>query len=310
VNEKPPEPVLDVATPEAALGWRFTHDAMACTFELLLVASDARYAAQAARAATDEIDRLERELSRFVPTSDIARINSAAPGEFVPVSIETIECLSVASAVHAATDGAFDVAFRSPARRGGDAAAREPLLALDPARHAVAPRRAGVTLDLGGLGKGYALDRAAAVLREWHIPAALLHSGQSTALAFGQPAGGQLWRVGLRAPQDATGALATVELCDAAVSGSGQALHGLHVCDPRTGTPVAGGRAAWSLAPSAALADALSTAFLVLDEAGVQAAVAALPDTTAIRWQAHTAGGLVWHGGTPGARLIPAAARP
>jgi len=58
------------------------------------------------------------------------------------------------------------------------------------------------------------------------------------------------------------------------------------------------------------LADALSTAFLVLDEAGVQAAVAALPDTTAIRWQAHTAGGLVWHGGTPGARLIPAAARP
>ncbi len=309
MSRRPP-PALEIASPAAAPLRRFAHDAMACTFELFLVASDARYAAHAARAATDEIDRLERELSRFIPTSDIAHINRAAPGEFVPVSIETVECLTLASQVHAATGGAFDIAYRSPARRIPAHATGPPLLTLDPTRHAVAPRCPGVELDLGGLAKGYALDRAAAVLREWHIAAALLHSGQSTALAFGRPADGTPWRVGLRAPDAADRTLATVELHAAAVAGSGQALHGLHVRDPRTGAPVAAGRAAWSLAPTAALADALSTAFLVLDEAGARAAVAALPDTAALRRRPKGPAAVVQCGNAPGAQLVPPAARP
>lgn len=246
--------------------FRFTHDAMGCSFGLELVMDDERWARHAARAAFDELDRLEQLLSRFIPHSDIARINRLAPGTALRVAPETVECLQLAAALHAATGGAFDVAYRSRPTEAGI-----PPLVFDPQVHAVGVQVAGVELDLGGLGKGYALDRVAALLREWGVAAACIHAGQSTVAALGQPAGAAGWRVALRDPDDAERTVATLSLVDQALAGSGQRLHGAHIVDSRTGQPVAAGRAAWAVAPNGAQADALSTAFMVMTEAEIAA---------------------------------------
>jgi len=246
---------------------RFSHDAMACTFELYCPAefSDAQSAAQS---AFNEIDRLEALLSRYVPHSDIARIGALQPGQSVRVSVETVECLQLADQVYTASGGIFDVAFRS--RRETQLAP----LVFDPRARAVGVQ-ARVDLDLGALGKGYALDRALAVLREWRCASALLHAGQSTALARGT------WQLALRSPDNST-TLAALALTDAALSGSGQRLHGGHIVDPRTGAPGNRYAAAWALAPSAALSDALSTAFMLLPPETVRDLCAQWADVSAI----------------------------
>ena len=262
---------------------RFSHDAMACTFGLAIVGDDARYAQQAAQAAFDEIDRLEQILSRFIPHSDISRINDLRPGESARVSVETIECLQLAARLYSETAGAFDIAFRSARDTSpGDGDSRVPPLVLDPASRAVGVQAEGVLLDLGGLGKGYAVDRTVATLREWGIDAALVHSGQSTAFGLGHPPGGESWRVGLRRPDEEQEALGTVDLCDCALSGSGQLLHGQHIIDPRTGRPAEAAQAAWALSRSAARSDGLSTAFMVLSAEEVAGLCGRSDDASAI----------------------------
>jgi thiamine biosynthesis lipoprotein len=127
-------------------------------------------------------------------------------------------------------------------------------------------------VDFGAIGKGYALDRMAAVLAEWDLPAALLSGGESTVLALDPPPGADGWTVGIRDPwrqsrgrlwrPDET--LGSVVLRRCAFSGSGTAENGPHILDPATGRPVTGRPAAWAAAPGAAEADALSTAFMVM----------------------------------------------
>jgi thiamine biosynthesis lipoprotein len=137
-------------------------------------------------------------------------------------------------------------------------------------RTAAAP----IDLDLGAVGKGYALDAALAVLRDWEIGNVLLHAGTSTALAEGPgppgPGEGRGWPVGAGAGPDGTAGPGRVLLLKRALSGSGTEVKGPHVVDPRTGRPAAGHRAAWASHPSAAASDALSTAFLVMSTAEVE----------------------------------------
>jgi thiamine biosynthesis lipoprotein len=254
---------------------RFEHDAMACTFALYLPGGDARYAQSAAQAAFDELDRVEQLLSRFIPHSDIARISALEPGQSVRVSPETIECLQLAAEVYTATSGAFDIAFRC--RRAAPAAP----LVFDPTARAVGVQAARVSLDLGAIGKGYAVERVVAVLREWGLKSALVHSGQSTAYALGAPPGGASWRIALRSP-DQSAALGALDLTDAALSGSGQLLHGGHIVDPRTGQPADRYGATWAIAPSAALSDALSTAFMLMPPGDVRELCAHWPGVSAI----------------------------
>ena len=268
--------------PPGAPSHRFDHGAMACTFELQLWGSEKRYCQQAAWAAFDEVDRLEQLLSRFIPYSDIGRINSAQPGQSVPISPETAECLQVAAEVSTATEGAFDIAFRS--RAVWRAANRQPgpVLAFDPNAHAVYTLTPGVDLNLGAIGKGYAVDRAVAVLREWNITAGLASSGQSTVLTFGRPPEGDAWSLKLRDPQCHETTIGTVALDAGALSGSGQLLHGEHIVDPRTGRPVALGHAAWSIAPTAVVADALSTAFMLMSADEIAALCVRMTGVSAI----------------------------
>lgn len=230
----------------------FTHEAMATTYTLSLVEADAAYARQAAGAAFEELDLLERRLSRFIESSDISRVNRLAAGRSTVVALETYECLEIALEMNRRTSGAFDVTYASAGRGPNER------LVLDAADRTVLAACEGVVVDLGGIGKGFALDRMAALLREWDISTALLWSSTSTVLAFGP----RSWPVEFGAADDRR----RVELREGAFSGSGTAVRGLHIIDPRTGRPARRRTRAWATAPTAAMADALSTALIVMSE--------------------------------------------
>jgi len=242
------------------------HRAMATMFEIFIAQADQAAARGAAEAAFVEIDRLERLLSRFMPYSDISRINAAEPGKAVVVEIETAECLQAARRMWERTDGAFDVTAGSPPRgRGEKAAAGMNRIAIDADAMSVSRLDAGVRIDLGGIGKGYALDRAADLLGEWGVRNALLHGGTSTVRAIGHRPGRDGWQADLRSPSDDQAALGAVMLRDCSFSGSSTA-QSRHIIDPRTGKPVDAGRAAWAIAPDATTADALTTALCVMHD--------------------------------------------
>jgi len=210
---------------------RFSHAAMATVFEVHCVHADARYAAQAAQAAFDLVDRLEQELSRFVGNSDISRINHLAAGQAARVSPSTMECLQIAWHVYGLTGGAFDVSIGSGLQR----------LELDPDEFAVHAGEGGASVDLGGIGKGYAVDRMAEVLEEWEIPRALVHGGYSSVLALEPPAEGSGWALTLSAPGPGDGrVLARMAARRQAFSASG-VRKGDHILDPRTGRPADSG---------------------------------------------------------------------
>ncbi|HSD65086.1 MAG TPA: FAD:protein FMN transferase [Vicinamibacteria bacterium] len=249
---------------------RFAHAAMATVFEVHCAHPDARYARQAAEAAFDLVDRLEREQSRFVANSDVSRVNALAAGESARVTPSTMECLEIAFRLHVLTDRAFDVSIGTGLDR----------LELVPDAFAVHARDGGARLDLGGIGKGYAVDRMAEVLDEWDIRRALVHGGFSSVLARDAPPERDGWPLTLSAPGPADGAiLARISARQLAFSASGTRKGG-HILDPRSGHPVREGAAWVALAcrgegdadaglpdaarSPAAVAEGLSTAFMIL----------------------------------------------
>lgn len=243
-----------------------SHAAMATVFEVRSAHPDATYARQAAHAAFELVDRLEQELSRFRPNSDISRINQLRGGQSARVSPETMECLVIARHLFDLTDGAFDVSIGSGLER----------LELDPDAVAVHSRGEGVRLDLGGIGKGFAVDRMAALLEEWGLERSLVHGGWSSVVALEPPPERDGWPLTLRAPARAARLLERLSARQRALSASGT-QKGEHILDPRSGRSVAGG-AVWVGVPRsreeghspAAVADGLSTAFMVLPAARIE----------------------------------------
>lgn len=190
-------------------------------------------------AAYAEVSRLEGLLSTYIPESEVSRLNAAAGGPAVPVSAELWELLEASSRAWAASGGLFDPTYASsPAARGFGR------VRLDAGgRRVVLP--AGARLDFGGIGKGYALDRAAAVLRERGVRRALLNFGGQT-LALGR------WEVETPAGRYA--------LEDASAAASADAQRPGHIVDPASGAAVRTPATAVVIHPSAAEADAWSTA--------------------------------------------------
>ena len=250
---------------EDALLHRFAREAMSTTFEIVVRGAEKEYARQAARAAFQELDRIEKELSRFISYSDVAQINRLRAGESVRAGIATLECLRLAQQVHDETGGAFDVTYLWRAARSHPSLATGPSpLSINEPDHSVGVMADGVIVDLGAIGKGYAVDQITALLRDWSIEEALVHSGESSAFALGS------WSVAIRDPERQEEILGRVQLRDRSLSGSGLLLHGAHIIDPRTGRPAEGKRGTWALAPSAAASDALSTAFMVMSPSEVE----------------------------------------
>jgi FAD:protein FMN transferase len=243
----------------------FRHEAMATHFEIIIAGHSEAYARQAAAAAFLELDRLEGELSRFVESSDIARANRLAFGGTLVIGDDTLECLLLAAGVAEATQRAFDPAYGS--ERRPELPDGAPAFTLDPDAHVLTSQAARLHLDLGAVGKGYALDRLAEVLADWKVGSVCLNSGGSTALALDNPPSEAGWPVGLGEGD----ARREILLTRAALSGSGLAVKGSHLIDPRIRGPAARTLRAWASSPGAAVADALSTAFFVMSDAEVAA---------------------------------------
>ena len=131
-----------------------------------------------------------------------------------------------------------------------------------------------IEFDLGAIGKGFALDRMAEELSDWNCPAFLLIAGGSSILAGLPPPGTQGWSVGLGEDNSET----RCQLSKCSLSGSGIAVKGKHIVDPRTGQPAEERPRAWALAPTAAVSDALSTAAMVLSESELAVCLAGQTD--------------------------------
>jgi FAD:protein FMN transferase len=255
---------------------RCSHEAMATVFEVHAVHPDKRYAAQAAHAAFDLVDRLEGELSRFRPNSDIGRINGLAAGESTGVSPSTMECLVIARHMFDLTEGAFDVSIGTGLQS----------LELDPERFVARATAVGVQIDLGGIGKGYAVDRMADLLEEWGLDRALVHGGVSSVLALEAPAGQAGWPLTLSDPASPSSVLASLSVRQTALGASGMRKAG-HIVDPHSGEPARGRRAAWVAVPrpaasepsapaereprAATVTDALTTAFMLMRLEAIEA---------------------------------------
>jgi thiamine biosynthesis lipoprotein len=246
---------------------RFSHEAMATVYEVYTVHADREYAAQAAQAAFDLADRLERELSRFLPNSDITRINHLDEGESTRVSQSTLECLVIARHMFDLTRGAFDVSIGTGL----------PSLDLDTDESVVRATAQGVRIDLGGIGKGYAVDVMAELLEEWDLQTTLVHGGFSSVLALDPPAPHDGWPLTLSDPGAPSRVLARLSVRQTALGASGLRKRD-HIVDPRTGEPVRRRRAAWVAiarppvpARAAAVTDALTTACMLLSAQDVEA---------------------------------------
>jgi FAD:protein FMN transferase len=235
----------------------FNHHAMATQFQARIADEEKNYAAQTAQAAFALADELESRLSRFHANSDIAQIAQLAVGGKLRLSEPAFACLEIAKRMEAVTRGAFCVS--AAALQSQPAPPRWTLL-----KEQFSLRCDGGKLDfdLGAIGKGFALDRMAEVLREWNCPAFLLVAGGSSILAGEAPAGAAGWSCGLG--DDHSPRRFRLKQCS--LSGSGLAVKGKHIFDPRTGKPARRQNRAWALTETAAESDALSTACMVLDE--------------------------------------------
>lgn len=274
---------------------------MGTVLEIAIEGLESQPAARALDELYDEALRLDRMLSIYDPESQISRINRTAGHGIQRVDPEVVELLKLSVAYSELTRGAFDVTIGPLVDLWSEAAGRNewPTAAeLASARRLVGAKKistvsgdgvsiagAGVKIDLGGIAKGYALDRMLPLLERRGIESALLSFGQSSSWAVGAPAGSPGWRLLVRGPEG--GFAGVITLRDQALSASGSQgqlfeIDGRrygHIIDPRSGEPLTRARQAVVVAQRAALAEALSLALLVLDAEVGLALVASLPDS-------------------------------
>ncbi|HEY0706487.1 MAG TPA: FAD:protein FMN transferase [Polyangia bacterium] len=312
----------DPFSPAASTGdpdgyWvHLSRSAMACRFEITIPA-ELSHRLDAARAALDGVDALEEQLSVFRDTSAVSAINRDAHEAPVPIDDDLFALLRRCADWSTATDGAFDITAGPLSRTWGflrregripTEAEIEAALAITGMGHVhleesrdesggaatalqtVRFDRPGVSLNLGAVGKGHALDVVAGGLARGGVETALLSAGSSSFLALGNGPTGDGFRVGVRDPFDHKRRYGTLTLagCALGVSGAGEQFFEVggrrygHILDPRRGWPVEGRALAVVVARTAAEADALATAFFVAGADLAQRYIARHPDVSAL----------------------------
>lgn len=276
---------------------RCSRRAMATTFEVAFPVGSLPDPLAAAEDALDLIDALEDQMTVYRDHSEVSRLNQTAASEFVEVERGLFDLFSRCAAWTRETDGAFDVATGALTkawgfyRRDGAVPPAAELVAamratgfrhvaLDDRRSAVKFRVPGLELNLGAVGKGYALDCAATLLRtKWNVRSALLHGGGSSVYAIGvPPRESRGWPIRLKHPTAPEESLGVVRLSNAGLGTSAATFQFFeykgrklgHVLDPRSGWPATGTASASVVAPTAAEADAMSTAAFVAGAPGAE----------------------------------------
>ena len=276
--------------PSAGITVRLTTRAMACDFSVIMNPGPTEQIEAAGR-ALDAIHAAEAWMSIYRENSQFSELNRKAAEAPLQLRGDMFELLQTAQHLHHATDGAFDLATgaltrlwracrleqRIPSQNEIGAALEisgMQHLSLNSQKNSVAFNRPGLLLDPGAIGKGFALDDAALQLMQTeHAPQSfLLHGGHSSLKAIGPHNGHAGWPIGIGNPLFTEQRLGTLLLCDKAMATSGSNIQFYrhegrrygHILDPRTGWPVDGMLSVTVLAPSAAVADALSTAFFVM----------------------------------------------
>ena len=260
--------------------------------------------------ALDLIEELESQLTVYRDDSEVSRINTTAHDGPVEVEPRLFGLLQQALALSRETGGAYDVTsgalseawgfVRGPKRVPAPEMLAEARtrtgwhhLRLDPECRTVAFDREGIRINLGSIGKGYAIDRVVERIRAYPWPtSALVHGGRSSLYALGSPPGrfGGRWEITLYNPFRPESPLGVFALRNRALGTSGAAFQQFvadgrvygHIIDPRTGEPAQGPASVTVLAPSAAIADALSTAFYLLGPIAAAAYIDEHPEIGAV----------------------------
>ncbi|MGH9341205.1 MAG: FAD:protein FMN transferase [Acidobacteriota bacterium] len=270
---------------------RLTRRAMACEFEIFIAASQ-RQKVDRVMQALDEVNALERQMTVFSQDSEISLINRQAHECPVEVEERLFDLLSLGLHLYGETRGAFDMTALPLSRCWGFLARQGKVpsaveienalssvgsqhIQLDRQNRSIFFQHPNLQLNLGAIGKGYALDRAARILDSAGIGNALLHAGHSSLLALGNSSDERSdgWQVSIRHPRSPQESFASLRLHNQGMSTSGSGeQHFLyndkrygHLIDPRTGYPAEGNLSTTVLAPTGAEADALSTAFFIMN---------------------------------------------
>ena len=294
----PPAPARAVTASRLSMGSTLTLTAWTADEPAVTRAFDEVFA---------EFTRLERLMSTWIPDSDVSRVNREAGVRAVPVSAEVREVLKTARQMSEWTGGKFDVTFGALSglwkfdhdQDGvipdmGEVRRRLPLIdyraiQIDDPAGTVFLSRKGMSMHLGGIGKGYAIDRGAAILRRRGVRDFMIHSGGD--MYVGGMKDGRPWRLGIQDPRGAAARIfAEVALSDGALSTSGdyertfmkngRRFH--HILDPATGEPARGCRSVTIVSNRAILADGLSTGVFILGPDAGMALIERLPDVEAV----------------------------
>ncbi len=261
-------------------------DHMGTYVSITVAAPESPEVLAAVQAGFAEVERLEQLLSEWRPDSQVSLVNRRAGEAAVAVDPELFEVARRAHRISRLSGGAFDVTFQAlgglwdfkaaqPHLPDPDEIARRVKLVdyrqvvLDPEARTIFLKKKGMAMGLGGIAKGYVVDRVSAVLAQRGFPDHLVIAGGDLYAAGTR--GDRKWRIGVRHPKH-RGIHATLELQDAGVATSGNYekfffLDGVryhHLLDPKTGRPARGVSSVTVIAPSAAEADAWATALFVL----------------------------------------------
>lgn len=250
-------------------------DAMGGSFSIIAYGPDAYKLRAAAEAAGEEVRRLEQVMSNYIADSEWSQINRDGSKGPVRVSAETVDLIQACKNYHRLSGGTFDISvgplmkvwgfYKGTGRLPHRAEVREALqrvgsdmIEIDAKARTVRFQKSGMEIDPGGIGKGFAVDRAAAILREYGIDTALISAARSSIMALGAPPNESGWRVQIRDPKDAAKIAQEVVLRDESMSTSGNyekffyaagKLYS-HIMDPRTGFPAQGMLSVSVIAPA------------------------------------------------------------
>jgi thiamine biosynthesis lipoprotein len=245
-----------------------------------------RFIHRAIKKAFLEIERIEGLLSKYKTNSDVSRINNYSGRGTTEVNPETITVIARSLEFSRLTKGAFDVTVQPmAAQRAGFTNIK-----INEQDKSVFLAKPEMTLDLGGIAKGYAVDKAVAILKEERIKSALVNAGGDI-YAFGSPQESRSWQTALQHPRKSDAVLTVLEIQDKAIATSGDYQRYVeisgrrysHIIDPRTGYPCAEIPASVTvLAADCLSADALATSLFVLGPQKGIALVNRLKNTEAI----------------------------